>query len=294
MDFVYTSNDEPITYSQWDTEKSQPNKENPRANCVQVQDHDGDWGDIHCHAKRKYVCEVPSSEPQLYWDGVTLNSVDSKAEALKRYIFEKFFDAFPQRTTEGSQTTITEAYSKHQVSLILLVISQVLSSLILIDYLSIGGANSSLTASKEVYLVNLQSGQACLHSELPEELSEAQVHIFRRRLLVCSSMTSSSTGTLKCFIWSQNNGWERFATPDGNSINGTTNSVLVPNVGVWFFDGNGDSLLLNENTGDWETPDISWTTVRTAPSCAVQISDTLTANIGDDTSFVSLVIFTLI
>ena len=120
MDFVYTSNDEPITYSQWDTEKSQPNKENPRANCVQVQDHDGDWGDIHCHAKRKYVCEVPSSEPQLYWDGVTLNTVDSKAEALKRYIFEKFFDAFPQRTTEGSQTTITEAYSKDKVSLNLL------------------------------------------------------------------------------------------------------------------------------------------------------------------------------
>ena len=123
LDFVYTSNDEPIAYSQWDTEKSQPNKENARANCVQVQDHDGDWGDIHCHAKRKYVCEIPSLEPQLYWDGVTLNTVDSKAEALKRYIFEKFFEAFPQKTTESAETTITEPYSKEN-NLILLVISQ--------------------------------------------------------------------------------------------------------------------------------------------------------------------------
>ena len=155
--------------------------------------------------------------------------------------------------------------------------------MIFVDYLSIGGSNSSFTTSKEVYLVNLQSGQSCLHSELPEELSQALVHTFRRRLLACSSMTSSATGTLKCFIWSQNNGWERFATPDGNSIDGITKSVSVPNVGVWFFNGDGDSLLLNENTGDWETPEFSWTTIRNA-SCAVQISNTVTANIGGDIS----------
>ena len=99
MDFVYTSTGDSIDYSQWDAEKGQPNKENKRANCVLVQDHSGDWGDIHCQAKRNYVCEIPSDVPQLIWEGSDGLPINYKVEAVKRYIFDKFLSYFPQPTT---------------------------------------------------------------------------------------------------------------------------------------------------------------------------------------------------
>ena len=87
-------------FSQWDIQKNQPNKEMQNANCVQVQNHNGAWGDINCRAKRKFVCEIPSETHQLFWDDyIESSTTDLKAEALRAYIFEKYLQLFPQRTT---------------------------------------------------------------------------------------------------------------------------------------------------------------------------------------------------
>ena len=122
--------------------------------------------------------------------------------------------------------------------------------------------------------MDLQSKQSCLHSELPDGISYALVNVFRRRLLACST----TTGTLLCYIWSHTNGWEFFATPENNTLAAKmTSSVAIPNVGIWFFDVDGESLLLSEQTGDWDTG-FTWTARGYA--CVVQISDVITAQIG--------------
>ena len=83
-------------------------------------------------------------------------------------------------------------------------------------------------------------------------------------------------------MYSSSNGWEGFATPTDNAINGTYNSVKIPGKGIWFFDEEGDSMLLDETTGHWDTSFTSvWTNLRPG-SCVVQISDTKTANIGGE------------
>ena len=86
-------------FSQWDTQRGEPNKDMQNANCVQVQNHNGAWGDINCRAKRKYVCEIPSETHQPFWDEIKESTTDLKAEALRAYIFEKYLQIFPQRTT---------------------------------------------------------------------------------------------------------------------------------------------------------------------------------------------------
>ena len=86
-------------FSQWDTQRGEPNKDMQNANCVQVQNHNGAWGDINCRAKRKFVCEIPSETHQPFWDDIKESTTDLKAEALRAYIFEKYLQLFPQRTT---------------------------------------------------------------------------------------------------------------------------------------------------------------------------------------------------
>ena len=105
MDFVYASRGESINYSQWDAENGQPNKDNKRANCVQVQNHSGDWGDIDCRAKRNYVCEIPSNVPQLFWDGSDGLPINLKAEAVKRYIMDKFLSSFQQPNKQPTSSS---------------------------------------------------------------------------------------------------------------------------------------------------------------------------------------------
>ena len=62
-----------------------------------------------------------------------------------------------------------------------------------------------------------------------------------------------------------------------------TNSVTLPNYGIWYLDGSGKSCLLNEDTGDWEDDFISFSTSINM-GCLIQISDTVTARIGGEDS----------
>ena len=157
-----------------------------------------------------------------------------------------------------------------------------LTLILLIGFLSIGGFVSG-SKSPQVNLMNIETKQSCLHSELPEETAYALVNVFRRRLLSCSTIT----GTLLCYIWSPTNGWEHFSTPESNTLTATkTSSVAIPNVGIWFFDVNGESLLLSEQSGDWDTG-LTWTVKRDG-ACVVQISETVTAQIGGLTNSVSV------
>ena len=155
--------------------------------------------------------------------------------------------------------------------------------IIFLEFLSVGGALTSGVQSKNVYLMNMQSRKACLHSELPDACDCLLVNIFRRRLLACSTDMESNPGTLQCYIWSHLGGWEIFATPEGNTMSARTNSVTLPNYGIWYLDGSGKSCLLNEDTGDWEDDFISWSTSINM-GCLIQISDTITARIGGEDS----------
>ena len=141
--------------------------------------------------------------------------------------------------------------------------------------MSIGGKDVNGSSVANVYLVDLDTGKACLQSQLPEGMQGAQVHTFRKRLLVCSS-----NSTMKCFMYSPSNGWECFAPPADNAINGTFNSVRIPGKGIWFFDEEGDSMLLDETTGAWDTTFAYVFSQVRSGSCVLQISDTKTAHIG--------------
>ena len=155
--------------------------------------------------------------------------------------------------------------------------------IIFLEFLSVGGALTSGVQSKNVYLMNMQSRKACLHSELPDACDCLLVNIFRRRLLAWSTDMESNPGKLQCYIWSHLGGWEIFATPEGNTMSARTNSVTLPNYGIWYLDGSGKSCLLNEDTGDWEDDFISWSTSINM-GCLIQISDTITARIGGEDS----------
>ena len=86
--YTYTSNNDSIAFENWNTGNGQPNQENDQANCVLVQNHKAQWGDIHCDAKRKYVCEFPDRFSPFY-DSVQL---DTSMTDVIDMIFEMFFE----------------------------------------------------------------------------------------------------------------------------------------------------------------------------------------------------------
>ena len=86
--YIYTSNNEAIAFENWNNGGGQPNQENNQANCVLVQNHKAQWGDIHCDAKRKYVCEFPDQYSAFY-DSVQLDTAVTDAIDM---VFEKFFE----------------------------------------------------------------------------------------------------------------------------------------------------------------------------------------------------------
>ena len=77
-DFIYAKSGKSVVFFQWDTLRGEPNKDMQNANCVQVQNHNGAWGDINCRAKRKFVCEIPSETHQPFWDDIKESTTDLK------------------------------------------------------------------------------------------------------------------------------------------------------------------------------------------------------------------------
>ena len=63
--YVYGSSGKGLYYEQWDD--NEPNQENKNARCVQLQDHQSNWADVSCYAKRWYVCER-AYQFNAFWD----------------------------------------------------------------------------------------------------------------------------------------------------------------------------------------------------------------------------------
>ena len=86
--YTYTSNNESIAFKNWNSGGGQPNQENDLANCVLVQNHQAQWGDIHCNSNRRYVCEFPDRFSPFY-ESVQLDT--SVTDAIDM-VFEMFFE----------------------------------------------------------------------------------------------------------------------------------------------------------------------------------------------------------
>mgnify|MGYP001176493554 CR=1 FL=1 len=149
--------------------------------------------------------------------------------------------------------------------------------------MTFGGLNANGKSTDSVYLVDVDTQTTCLHSTLPVQLKESHVFEYNDTLLVCSAFTDEDKQNLQCFIWDPLTGWNNFPTPEDNGIFGFISAVRVPGVGIWFITVAGtptgsNTLLLDENTGDW-TSDFQWT-VHRSRGCAVLINENTVANIG--------------
>ena len=149
--------------------------------------------------------------------------------------------------------------------------------------MTFGGLNANGKSTDSVYLVDVDTQTTCLHSTLPVQLKESHVFEYNDTLLVCSAFTDEDKQNLQCFIWDPLTGWNNFPTPEDNGIFGFISAVRIPGVGIWFITVAGtptgsNTLLLDENTGDW-TSDFQWT-VHRSRGCAVLINNNTVANIG--------------
>lgn len=249
-DYIYTSNNEAIAFENWNTGGGQPNQENNQANCVLVQNHKAQWGDIHCDAKRKYVCEFPDQYSAFY-DSVQLDTAVTDAIDM---VFEKFFEI---RVNTQVDNTLRSPSRRR--------------------FLSIGGLSGAMEKDT-VYIVDLDTKSLCYHSTLPVQMKEVHAYELNGKLMVCSTFTSSSSKKLQCFTWSGANGWEALPVdPVNNGIFGFIYSVRVPGVGIWFQDNKVNTLTLLQNE-TW-TSGVHLTNMR-FKHCTVMISPTVAAIIG--------------
>ena len=162
--YVYTSTNEAIDYTLWDIANGQPNQENAKANCVQVQTHSGEWGDIHCSAKRKYACEITERFISFY-DAAQLD--DSVKEAIDM-IFDMFFNVKINTKIDNSLRSPNRR-----------------------RFLSIGGLANPSIRINAVYLVDLDENSICFHSELPTgmntfNLQLSTVEVLKHKKMNCS------------------------------------------------------------------------------------------------------------
>ena len=147
--------------------------------------------------------------------------------------------------------------------------------------------NSDGDRTNSVNLVDVDTMESCLHSELPIPLKEAHVFEFQGTILLCTSSTDNYGKKLQCFKWSDGN-WETFPVDD--DVFGTKmkfiSAVSVPNMGIWFMGAtsngkSGVSVIVDEN-GEWKNGP-KWTRIRQR-ACSVLLSDTKVAHIGGEKS----------
>ena len=157
-------------------------------------------------------------------------------------------------------------------------------------YMTFGGFGVDGKSTDSVYLVDVDTQTTCHHSTLPVPLKESHVFEYNDTLLLCSAFTEIDKNNLQCFIWDPlTTDWKNFTTPENNGIFGFISAVRMPGVGIWFITVAGtptgsNTLLLDENTGDWTNFTIGpngfqWT-IHRSRGCAVRINDNTVANIG--------------
>lgn len=281
--FVYTSSQGDIAYEQWDT--NEPNHENVRANCTLVNDHQANWADYNCKAKRNYVCEqVLTYNP--FWDSIPL---DASNTGSIEYIFNAFFkteqcneeedtevvDPTTEPPTTDPPVTEPPEESKLRKNTFLYPILHT-SIHNFLGYLTFGGYDETEDETNEVYLYDFETNTSCLHSIMPLEFKEGHVYEYMDTLLVCTSSSKNDSMNLQCLKWNPLEGWETFATPTDNAVKLFISSVKIPGVGIWFFSQN--AVILATDNGTWSSG-FQWTTTRSR-ACAVMINSTMAAHIG--------------
>jgi len=259
--YVYASSQGDLVYAQWDDDE--PDKENYYARCVLVQDHNANWADLHCEASRNYVCEIPVFF-QPFWDKI---AVESDKKDVIDYILENIFET--ESCTSSSTDDTTDGSGKP-----------------LARFLSFGG----LPLNNKIYRIDPNTGESCLHSELPTTALRIHVYEFMDSLLACSSalsLTSKDQKNLHCWKWSEELGWEVYSTPAANGIGSFIDTAKIPGVGIWFIDNipgppastkPPKTQMLSEIDETWSSGP-HWTTSRNK-ACAVRISPTKVARIG--------------